>query len=160
MWWSWWTRTYLCVACKTFYGDLNIFIYLSMYAWLLCLYLHECLWNAMYLWLYLVINVVGVIFCVFLLYHYILSIDCTYSFRHLTFCKIVQKSSTYFLVWILCSFNPCISLGELLVQIWKAKLYYAYLFKNSKCCHESLKRGRLKVHLGPHVCFRQLMAVN
>jgi hypothetical protein len=45
--------------------------------------------------------------------------------------------------------NPHIPLEELLVQIWKTKLYYAYLLKNSKCCHQSPKMGRLKVHLGP-----------
>jgi hypothetical protein len=49
--------------------------------------------DAMYLWLCLVIYVVGVILCVFLLYHYILSLDYTFSFRHPTFCKIVQKIS-------------------------------------------------------------------
>jgi hypothetical protein len=37
--------------------------------------------DVMYLWLCLVIHIVGVILCVFLLYYYILSLDCTYSFR-------------------------------------------------------------------------------
>jgi hypothetical protein len=36
---------------------------------------------------------VGVILCLFILYHYILSHDNTCSFRNFTFCKIVQMSS-------------------------------------------------------------------
>jgi hypothetical protein len=48
--------------------------------------------DVMYLWLCPIINV-GVIMCLFLLYHYILSLDYTYFGRHPTFCKIIQKSS-------------------------------------------------------------------
>jgi hypothetical protein len=32
--------------------------------------------------------------------------------------------------------------------------------KNSKCCHQSPKRERLKVHLGPRVGFGELMTDN
>jgi hypothetical protein len=90
VWWSWWTRTYLCVACKTFYGDLNLFIYLCMLDYYAYISMYD---DVMYLWLCLVIHVVGVILCVFMLYHYILSLDYTYFVRNLTFCKIVQKCS-------------------------------------------------------------------
>jgi hypothetical protein len=34
------------------------------------------------------------------------------------------------------------------------------LLKNSKCCHQSPKRGRLKVHLGPRVGFGGLITNN
>jgi hypothetical protein len=81
--------------------------------------------DVMYLLLCLVIHVVGVILCILLLYHYMFSFDYTYSFRHPTFCKIVQKSSHISLSVNFLLINPCISLGELLVQIWKTKLYYA-----------------------------------
>jgi hypothetical protein len=78
------------VACKTFYGDLNLFIYLCMLDDYAYISMYD---DVIYLWLCLVIHVVGVVLCVFLLYDYVLSLDYTYSFRHPMFCKIVQKSS-------------------------------------------------------------------
>jgi hypothetical protein len=45
--------------------------------------------DVMYLWLCLFIHVVVVILCVFLLYHYILSLDYTYFVRHPMFYKII-----------------------------------------------------------------------
>jgi hypothetical protein len=78
------------VACKTFYGDLNLSIYLCMLDDYAYISMYD---DVIYLWLCLVIHVVGVILCVFLLYDYVLSLDYTYSFRHPMFCKIVQKSS-------------------------------------------------------------------
>jgi hypothetical protein len=50
--------------------------------------------------------------------------------------------------------------GSSLYKIWKTKLYYAYLLKNSKCYHQSPKRGILKVHLDPRVDFGGLMTNN
>jgi hypothetical protein len=67
--------------------------------------------DVMYLLLCLVIHVVGIILCVFLLYHYILSLHYTYSFRHPTFCKTIQLSSHMLLSVIFVLVNPCISLG-------------------------------------------------
>jgi hypothetical protein len=83
--------------------------------------------EVMYLWLCLVIHIIGVILSVFLLCHYILSLDYTYSFRHPTFCKTVQKSSHILLSvnFVLIQPMHIFRGGELLVQIQKTKLYYA-----------------------------------
>jgi hypothetical protein len=54
--------------------------------------------DVMYVWLCLVIQIIGVILCVFLLYHYILSLDYTYSFRHPHFAKLYKRALTYCLV--------------------------------------------------------------
>jgi hypothetical protein len=60
---------------------LGFYIYLSCWM-MLC-----------YLWLCLVYSCYGVILCLFNLYHYILSLDYTYSIRHPMFYNIVQMSS-------------------------------------------------------------------
>jgi hypothetical protein len=70
-----------------------------------------------------------------------MSHDYTYSFSHPTFYKIVQLSSHMLLSVKCVLINPCISLGKLLVQIWKTKLYYAYFLENSKCGHQSPQVG-------------------
>jgi hypothetical protein len=132
-------------------------IYLCMVAYYAYLSTYD---YVMYLWLCLVdscsCNLVS-IHIVSLSYHLItLVLLCTPHFE-----KLYKRAFTYLLVWIMCLFNPCISLGgRLLYKIWKTKLYYAYLLMNSKCCHQSPKRGRLEVHLGPLVGFRGLMTNN
>jgi hypothetical protein len=52
---------------------------------------------------------IDVILCIFTFCHIILSLDYTYSFRHPTFCKIVQLSSRMLLSVILVLVSPCIS---------------------------------------------------
>jgi hypothetical protein len=101
-------KNLLCVACKTFYGDLNLFIYLCMLVYYAYISMDD---DVMYLWLCLIIHIVDVILCVFLLYHYIFSLDYTHLVRHPTFCKIVEKSSHISLSVNCVLFIPSISLG-------------------------------------------------
>jgi hypothetical protein len=53
---------------------------------------------------------IDVILCIFTICHIIFSHDYTHSFRHPTFCKIVQLSSHTLLSVNLVLINPCISL--------------------------------------------------
>jgi hypothetical protein len=72
----------------------EISTYLSIYLCMLVYYAYFSMNDdVMYLCLCLVNHIVGVILSVFLLFHYILSLDYTYSFRHPTFCKIIQNNS-------------------------------------------------------------------
>jgi hypothetical protein len=54
---------------------------------------------------------IDVMLCIFTICHTILSNDYTHSFRHPTFCKIVQLSSHMLLSMIFIIINPCIYLG-------------------------------------------------
>jgi hypothetical protein len=78
--------------------------------------------DVMYLWLCLVIHIVDVILCLFLLYHYILSLDYTYSFRHPTFYKIIQKSSH---VLLSANFEP--------MHIFRGSSFYKFKNKTLLC---------------------------
>jgi hypothetical protein len=50
---------------------------------------------------------INVILCIFTICHTILSHDYIYSFRHPTFCKIVQLSSHMLFSMIFAIINPC-----------------------------------------------------
>jgi hypothetical protein len=54
---------------------------------------------------------INVILCIFTICHIILSHDYIHSFRHPTFCKIIQLSSHMLLSVILTIINPCTYLG-------------------------------------------------
>jgi hypothetical protein len=56
---------------------------------------------------------INVILSIFTICHTILSHDCTYSFRHPTFCKIVQLSSHMLLSVILAIINPFLIVEKL-----------------------------------------------
>jgi hypothetical protein len=97
---------------------------------------------------------INVILCIFTICHTILSHDYIHSFRHPTFYKIVQLSSHMLLNVIFVIINPCIYLGGAPCTNLKNKtLSYLIVKKTLSVCHQSPKRGRLKVHLGPHVGF-------
>jgi hypothetical protein len=55
---------------------------------------------------------IDIIFYIFTICHTILSHDYTHSFRHPTFCKIVQLSSHMSLSVIFAIINSCIYLGR------------------------------------------------
>jgi hypothetical protein len=55
--------------------------------------------------------------------------------------------------------NPCISLrGAPYTNL--EKTLSRLIVQNYKCCHQPPKKGRLKVHLSPHVGFGGLMTNN
>jgi hypothetical protein len=54
---------------------------------------------------------INVILCILTICHTILSQDYTHSFRHPTFCKIVQLSFHMLLSVIFVIINPCTYLG-------------------------------------------------
>jgi hypothetical protein len=54
---------------------------------------------------------IDAVLCIVTICHTILSHDYTHSFRHPTFCKIVQLSSHMPLSVIFAIINPCIYLG-------------------------------------------------
>jgi hypothetical protein len=76
-----------------------IHVYLSM------LYEMECMVVPLYP------CCINVILCIFTICNTILSDDYTHSFRHPTFCKIIQLSSHMLLSVILAIINPCTYLG-------------------------------------------------
>jgi hypothetical protein len=54
----------------------------------------------------------------------------------------------------------CTSLGEAHCTNLENKTLLCLIVENSKCCQQSPKSGRLKVHLGPCVDFGGLMTNN
>jgi hypothetical protein len=102
----------LCVACKTLMACKTYYAYHAIYlglddyhAYLSIFYDYEmkCVVVPLYPCYF------DVILCIFTICHIILSHDYTYSFRHPTFCKIVQLSSHMLLSVNLMLVNPCIS---------------------------------------------------
>jgi hypothetical protein len=104
---------------------------------------------------------IDVILCIFTICHTILSHDYTHSFRHPTFCKILQLNSHMPLSVIFAIINPCIYLGGATCTNLENKTLYCLIVKKTlSVCHQSSKRERLKVHLGPRVDFGGLMTKN
>jgi hypothetical protein len=81
-------------------------------------------------------------------------------FSHLTFCKIVQLSSHMILSVIFKIINSCIYLGGAHCTNLENKTLLCLLVEKLSVCHQSPKRGRFKVHLGPRVGFGRLMTNN
>jgi hypothetical protein len=96
------------MACKMYYAYLISIYDLDDYSCLSMQYIYEmeCVAAPLYP------CCINVILCIFTIWHTILSHDYTHSFRHPTFCKIVQLSSHMLLSAILAIINPCLYLGE------------------------------------------------
>jgi hypothetical protein len=104
---------------------------------------------------------INIILCIFTICHTILSQDYTHSFRHPTFYKIIQLSSHMLFSVIFAIINPCKYLGGApCINLENKTLSYLIIKKTLSDYHQSLKRGRLKVHLGPCVGFGGLMTNN
>jgi hypothetical protein len=95
----------LCVACKTYYA---IYLCLDDYHAYLSIFYVYVMKGAV---VTLCPCYIDVILCIFTIWHIILSLDYTYSFRHPTFWKIVQLNSHMLLSVNLMLVNPCISYG-------------------------------------------------
>jgi hypothetical protein len=77
------------------------------------------------------------------------------------FYKIVQKSSHISLSVNCVLFIPCISLGGAPCTKLENKTLLCLIVKKTlSVCHQTPKRGRLKVHLVPLVSFGGLMTNN
>jgi hypothetical protein len=128
-----------------------ILVYLSMYY----SYEMECVVLPLYP------CCINVILCIFTIYHTILSHDYTHSFRHPTFCKIVQLSSHMLLSVIFAIINSCTySRGSSLYKFGKQNSIMLNYWKTLSVCHQSTKKERLKVHLDTRVDFGGLMTNN
>jgi hypothetical protein len=130
------------IVCKTYFAYL-ISIY-DLDDFLSNVYEMKCVVTPLYL------CYIDVILCIFTICHTILSRDYTHSFRHPTFCKFVQLSSHIPLSVIFAIINPCIYLGGAPCTNLENKIILCLIVeKTLSVCHQSPKRGRLKVHLCP-----------
>jgi hypothetical protein len=91
-----------------------------------------------------VCNLVPIHYCYTILPH-----GYTHSFRHPKFYKIVHLSSHVLLSVNLVLINSCIPLGGALCINLENKTLLCLIDEKSMCYHQSPKRGRVKVHLGP-----------
>jgi hypothetical protein len=134
------------MACKTYYASTTIFLCLDDYfVYLSISYVYEMKCVVVHLYPCYIV----VILCIFTICHTILSHDYTHPFSHPMFCKIVQLSSEMPFSVTFTIINPWIYLGGApCTNLENKTLLCLIIEKNLSVCHQSSKRGRLKVHLG------------
>jgi hypothetical protein len=103
---------------------------------------------------------IDLILCIFTICHTILSHDYTHSFRHSTFCKIIQLSSHMPLSVIFAIINLCIYLGGAPCTNLENKTLLCLIVQTSKCLSSITKTGEIESASRPHVGFGGLMTNN
>jgi hypothetical protein len=138
-----WTRTYLCVACKTVMPCITllwILCYLSMLEWLSILYDYEMLLYVVPCYTCYVCNLVPIhfitLFC-HLITHIFLGTP--------RFTKLYKWALTFLLVWIVCcSSHAYLRGGGSLYQVGKQNSIMLNCWKTLSVCHQSQKGGDWK----------------